>query len=77
MCYYKKYSIHQLKDCTLLSDSGGWIDCCFDSINTAKYFIDNIINYKINLYSLIAELQTIANNSNNGFVTINIINSFL
>lgn len=74
---YKEFTLYEFKDdkSVTWSDSGGYLDCCFDSVDTAKFFIDIDENEFIdNIYTIIGELQKTAIQENKGLVTKEMIN---
>ncbi len=74
---YKGYTLYKLDDGSVVwSDNGGWLGCTFDTEETAKYFIDRRKSFTDNFYNIINESQKIAIATNNGRVSIEIINQF-
>lgn len=73
---YKGYNLYNSDGGIAWSDNGGWLTCVFDSIETAKYFIDRRKLFTDNYYNVIVECQEKANVVNNGYVSIEIINKF-
>jgi len=73
---YKGYMLVNTTSGICWSDAGGWLDCVFDSEQTAKNFIDQIEQLKDNLYEVIKRMQEKANETT-GLVTMEIINEQL
>lgn len=74
---YKGYTLTQITNGGIVwSDEGGWLDCVFDNIETAKFFIDLQNKFVDNFYDVIYEAENIAIEKNKGHVSIEIIKSF-
>jgi len=74
---YKGYTLTQITNKGVVwSDEGGWLDCVFDNIETAKFFIDLQDKFVDNFYNVIYQAQNIAIEKNKGNVSIEIINGF-
>lgn len=72
---YKGYRLYEVDGTIAWADNGGWLDCIFDNLDTAKFFIDIIKFSSENMYNLISALQEIANQQN-GVVTKQIIDDY-
>lgn len=72
---YKGYNLEIGKG-VAWSDNGGWLACIFDTVETAKYFIDRRKLFTDNYYNVIVECQKRAIEVNNGYVSIEIVNEF-
>lgn len=80
---YKGYNLYKTntkfpedKDVITWSDNGGWLSCVFDSVETAKYFIDRRKLFTDNFYNVIVECQSKSIILNHGIVSVDIINQF-
>lgn len=73
---YKDYTLCKLKGGIAFSDAGGWLDCVFDTVQTAKYFIDLKDKFVDNFYDVISNAQRKAIIESFGYVTIEIIDEF-
>jgi hypothetical protein len=73
---YKGYNLYSSGDGIAWSDNGGWLNCVFDTVETAKYFIDRRKLFTDNYYNVIVECQSKAIVSNNGIVSVEIVNEF-
>ena len=74
---YKGYDLTKVKDGGIVwSDAGGWLDCVFDTEETAKRFIDLRKKFTDNFYDVISSVQKKAIEKNNGYVSVAIINEF-
>lgn len=47
---YKGYNLYSSGDGIAWSDNGGWLNCVFDTVETAKYFIDRRKLFTDNYY---------------------------
>lgn len=93
---YKGYNLHKIDEngpCPggiAWGDNGGWLACVFDTIETAKYFIDTkhkdndnslkkekrLTLYTEDFYDLICKCRDKAIVLNNGYVSMEIVNEF-
>lgn len=74
---YKGYCLTKIENGGIVwSDEGGWLNCVFDTEETTKQFIDLKDKFNDNFYDVIVEIQKIAIEKNNGYVSINIINEY-
>lgn len=76
--HYKGFKLFRLlfDNSVTWSEKGCWQACCFDSEETAKYFIDRYKKFSNNVYDVISEAQTKALKINNGLVSKQIIDEF-
>lgn len=74
---YKGYYLTKVENGIVWSDGGGWLDCVFDNLETAKYFIDKKDDILKDFYKVIYDIQQIAIDINDGYVNIKIIDDYL
>lgn len=76
--YYKGFKLFRLlfDNTVSWSEKGCWQACIFDSVETAKYFIDHYKKFSKNVYDVISEAQSKALKTNKGLVDKQIIDEF-
>lgn len=54
-----------------------WMPCVFDTVETAKYFIDSTKKFMDNFANVISDAQKVAIEKNKGYVSVDIVNQFI